>query len=92
MPKAKKTLEAAHNIVSVTLLPTGRLIMATEKRMYELVGGIWEPMTFADDPIVEPDPVAPVAPVETPARSWSDPAPAAVDPVYPEPNRGATYP
>lgn len=51
----KKTLEASHKIVSVTLLPTGRLIMATEKRMYELVAGVWEPMTFADDPVVETD-------------------------------------
>ena len=50
----KKTLEASHKIISVTLLPTGRLIMATEKRMYELVAGVWEPMTFADDP-VEPE-------------------------------------
>ena len=60
----KKILEASHKIVSVTLLPTGRLIMATEKRMYELVGGVWEPMTFADDP-VEPDPVEPAAPADS---------------------------
>ena len=64
MPKT--TLEAAHSIISVTLLPTGRLIMATEKRMYELVNSIWTPMAFAPEPDeTEPTPAA------------AEPAPAA---------------
>jgi hypothetical protein len=56
MPVPKKTLEAAHTIISVTLLPTGRLIMATEKRMYELVNSIWTPMEFAPETDAAPDP------------------------------------
>jgi hypothetical protein len=54
MPVPKTTLESAHTIISVTLLPTGRLIMATEKRMYELVSSVWTPMQFAPEPDAEP--------------------------------------
>jgi hypothetical protein len=57
----KKNVESAHTILSVTLLPTGRMILATEKRMYELVNGIWEPMIFADDPVDEPAPAEPAS-------------------------------
>jgi hypothetical protein len=55
----KKNLEAAHTIISLTLLATGQLILATEKRVYQLMNGVWEPMIFADDP--EPEPDAPPA-------------------------------
>jgi hypothetical protein len=61
-----KILEASHTIISVTLLASGRLIMATEKRMYELVGNIWTPMQFApEEPEPEPTPTPETAaPVE----------------------------
>lgn len=65
MPVPTKILEASHTIISVTLLASGRLIMATEKRMYELVGNIWTPMQFApEEPDAEPEPAPTAAPVE----------------------------
>jgi hypothetical protein len=52
--------ESPGAIVSVTLLPTGRVLLATEKSIYELDGaGIWQPMKIGvPDPIVEPEPDA----------------------------------
>ena len=54
--------ESPGAIVSVTLLPTGRVLMATEKSIYELDGaGIWQPMKIGvPDPIVDtpPEPTA----------------------------------
>jgi len=58
----KKILDAPDTIVSVTLLPTGRLLLATEKRLYELINNVLTPMEFAPDP----EPVAPPVPA-TPA-------------------------
>jgi hypothetical protein len=46
MPK----LEIPHAIISLNVLATGRMILTTEKRVYELVGEVWTPMKFADDP------------------------------------------
>ena len=74
MSPPKTKLEASHTIISLTMLATGRLILATEKRMYELVNNVWTPMIFADD---EPEPVAeptPAAPPSEPAP-FSEPAP-----------------
>jgi hypothetical protein len=63
MAVLKKNVDSPHKIISVTLLATGRLIMATETRMYELINNVWEPMVFADDPVVDqPDPIAPAEP------------------------------
>jgi len=59
-----KILDAPHPILSVTLLPTGVLIMATESRIYELKGNVWTPMEFAPDPDPEVPALAPVAPIE----------------------------
>jgi hypothetical protein len=40
-------LEAEHPVVSITMLPTGRIFLATEKRLYELDGtNTWIPMKF----------------------------------------------
>jgi hypothetical protein len=65
-------IESAHKIISVTLLATGRLIMATEKRMYELVADVWTPMKFADDP---PPPAAHDAP---PTGAATKPVPGSI--------------
>ena len=48
--------ESPGAIVSVTLLPTGRVLLATEKSIYELDGaGVWQPMKIGvPDPIVDP--------------------------------------
>ena len=54
----KKLLEATHKIISLSVLATGQLLLATENRVYEYKAGVWEPMVFADDPEPEPDPVA----------------------------------
>ena len=63
-----KILDAPHPILSVTLLPTGVLIMATESRIYELKGNVWTPMEFAPDPEVPAlAPVAPIEPAKEPA-------------------------
>lgn len=62
----KKILDAPDTIVSVTLLPTGRLLLATEKRLYELVNNVLTPMEFA------PDPEPPAAP-EIPAVAEKEP-------------------
>jgi hypothetical protein len=71
----KKILDAPDTIVSVTLLPTGRLLLATEKRLYELVNNVLTPMEFAPDPepVVEtpaptPAPASPLFPSTTPAK------------------------
>ena len=69
----KKILDAPDTIVSVTLLPTGRLLLATEKRLYELVNNVLTPMEFAPDPepVVEaptPAPASPLFPSVTPAK------------------------
>ena len=60
MPVPKKNVEAAHTIISLTLLATGQLILATEKRVYQLMDSVWQPMVFADDPVDEttPEPAA----------------------------------
>lgn len=63
----KKILDAPDTIVSVTLLPTGRLLLATEKRLYELINNVLTPMEFAPDP----EPVAPPSPVPPPSSSAS---------------------
>jgi hypothetical protein len=57
-------LEAPHDVLGITLLPTGRLILATAKRTYELKDNVWTPMHFADDP-VDPEPIEPPATVNT---------------------------
>jgi hypothetical protein len=64
---SKKILDAPDTIVSVTLLPTGRLLLATEKRLYELINNVLTPMEFAPDP----EPIAPPAPVPPPSSSAS---------------------
>jgi hypothetical protein len=65
MPAHKKNLEIPHTIISLNVLATGRMILTTEKRVYELVNEVWTPMIFADDPVDEPVPEPiPVAPVE----------------------------
>jgi hypothetical protein len=52
-------LEAEHPVVSITQLPTGRVFLTTEKRVYELdVHGVWNPMSFK---VAEP-PAAPEKP------------------------------
>jgi hypothetical protein len=57
MAPPKKTLSAAHTIISLNVLATGRLLLTTENRVYELVNNVWTPMVFADDePEAEPDP------------------------------------
>jgi hypothetical protein len=66
MPAPKKNLDSPHKIISVTLLATGQLILATENRMYQLMNGIWEPMIFAADPVDEPIPDPVPDPVLTP--------------------------
>jgi hypothetical protein len=71
MAPPKTKLEASHTIISLTMLATGRLILATEKRMYELVNNVWTPMIFADD---EPDPEPTPAPT-TAVPPPSEPAP-----------------
>jgi hypothetical protein len=63
----EKILDAPHPILSVTLLPTGVLIMATESRIYELKGNVWTPMEFAPDPVPEPAAPQPATPVPGPA-------------------------
>jgi len=63
-------IETPHTILSVTLLATGRLIMATEKRMYELINDVWTPMKFADD---KPPQAAVVEPSH---RTFVDPSAA----------------
>jgi hypothetical protein len=74
---AKTTQDADSKITSVTLLPTGRIILATEKRVYEVdAHGVWQPMLFA-----VPEPPAP-DPVTTKPGLFS--TPAAATPV-PEP-------
>ena|ERR1700679_2591711 len=52
----KKLLEADHAIGQITLLPNGRIFLQTEKRVYELVANVWEPMTFKEA-VLPPDPV-----------------------------------
>jgi len=42
----KTLLEADHSIGQITQLPTGRIFLQTEKRVYELISNVWEPMTF----------------------------------------------
>lgn len=73
-------LEIPHTIISLNVLATGRMILTTEKRVYELVGEVWTPMKFADDPEPQPetDPV-PLSPVE------AAPAPATPSPALPAP-------
>jgi hypothetical protein len=74
MAPPKKNLDASHTIISLTMLATGRLILATEKRMYELVNNVWTPMIFADDePEPEPTPSTPAAAPE--AAPFSEPTP-----------------
>jgi hypothetical protein len=75
MAPPKTKLEASHTIISLTMLATGRLILATEKRMYELVNNVWTPMIFADDePEPEPEPTSSTpAPAPEPAP-FSEPA------------------
>jgi hypothetical protein len=48
--------ETPSKIVEVTLHPTGRMFLATEKTVYELGGdGVWNPMKFAvAEPVVVP--------------------------------------
>jgi hypothetical protein len=60
---AKKSLDAPHKIISMTLMPTGQLILATENRVYQYMNNVWEPMVFAPDPVLDPPVVEPVAPV-----------------------------
>jgi hypothetical protein len=64
-------IESPHTIISVTLLATGKLIMATEKRMYELINDVWTPMKFAD----EQPPHVPTA-----AQPYAPPVPGAPPP------------
>ena len=64
-----KIIDAPHKIIGVTLMPTGRLILATENRIYDLVNNVWEAMAFAPDP--EPDPT-PEPPAETPAEPTTE--------------------
>jgi hypothetical protein len=49
--------ETPNSIVSVTLHPTGRMFLATEKTVYELdAQGIWNPMKFSvAEPVVAAD-------------------------------------
>lgn len=79
MPVPKKIVDSPHKIISVTLLPTGMLIMATENRMYELRNNIWEPMAFAPDP--EPEPVVEPAPVVDEAKPVDLNTPPHTEPV-----------
>ena len=69
MPAPTKNLAAAHTIISLNVLATGRLLLTTEKRVYELVDNVWTPMIFADD---EPE----ATPTPTPDVQAADPAPA----------------
>jgi hypothetical protein len=58
MASPKKTLSAAHTIISLNVLANGRLLLTTENRVYELLNNVWTPMVFADD---EPEAEAPAA-------------------------------
>jgi hypothetical protein len=73
-----KILDAPHAILSVTLLPTGNLILATESRIYELKGNVWTPMEFAPDPVPEPVAPAPAGAGLFTAQSPATPAPGPV--------------
>jgi hypothetical protein len=54
--KPTYTMKPEAKIVSVTLLPTGRVLLATENHLYELDGaGTWQPMKFGLP--VEPEPI-----------------------------------
>jgi hypothetical protein len=54
--KPTYTMKPETKVVSVTLLPTGRVLMATESHLYELDGAnIWQPMKFGIP--VEPEPI-----------------------------------
>jgi hypothetical protein len=75
-----KILDAPHPILSVTLLPTGVLIMATESRIYELKGNVWTPMEFAPDPVPEPTPAPPAG-----SSLFGTPSPATPAPGTPAP-------
>jgi hypothetical protein len=72
MPAPKKNVTAAHTIISLTMLATGRLLLTTENRVYELVNNVWTPMIFADD---EPEPAPEPTPAPAPALT-AEPAPA----------------
>jgi len=52
----KKLLETDHPAIAIIQTPTGRLFLQTEKRVYELVNNVWEPMTFKEA-VLPPDPV-----------------------------------
>ena len=67
MSNPVKNLAAAHTIISLNVLATGRLLLTTEKRVYELVDNVWTPMIFADD---EPEATP------TPDVQAAEPAPA----------------
>jgi hypothetical protein len=75
-----KILDAPHPILSITLLPTGVLIMATESRIYELKGNVWTPMEFAPDPVPEPTLAPPAGSGLFAAPQPATPAPGAPTP------------
>ena len=66
-------LEIPHTIISLNVLATGRMILTTEKRVYELVNEVWTPMKFADDPVAEPTTGAKPGLFTTPAATTVTP-------------------
>jgi hypothetical protein len=86
----KKLLEADHAIVSITQLPTGRIFLCTERRLYELVNNVWEPMTFKEA-VLPPDPVVlKEGDVGPDGVIVPQPATAAPAPPVPPPNSPST--
>ena len=70
-------LEIPHTIISLNVLATGRMILTTEKRVYELVNEVWTPMKFADDPVPAPAAPGDVALTKKPGLFGAPAAPTA---------------